>query len=205
MSSRIATIQRQTAETDITATLDLAGTGSTNFSIQDSLSKQIAVPFLVHMLEQLGKYSLFDINIQAIGDTYIDDHHLVEDIAITLGQALAKAVGDKKGMVRFAHAYAPLDESLSRIVADYSGRPGLSWRVNFTRGQVGNFDTDLLREFFQAFVNHAKLTLHIDNLHGNNSHHQAESIFKALGLCLRQACSLDKQRNNDIPSTKGLL
>jgi imidazoleglycerol-phosphate dehydratase len=205
MASRTATIKRTTAETDIQITLNLDGTGDMQFSIIDSISEKMAVPFLVHMLEQLGKYSLFDISIQAKGDTYIDDHHLVEDIAITLGQAILQAVGDKKGIVRFGHAYAPLDESLSRVVIDYSGRPGLSWRVNFTRFQVGNFDTDLLREFFQALVNHAKLTMHIDNLHGNNSHHQAESIFKALGLCLRKVCSLDKQRKQEIPSTKGVL
>jgi imidazoleglycerol-phosphate dehydratase len=203
--TRTAQISRQTSETEIEVQLNLDGSGQVKLDIVDKMQQKIAVPFLQHMLEQLIKYSLFDISIVASGDVHIDDHHLVEDIAISLGQALSKAIGNKAGIARFGAAYAPLDEALSRVVVDYSGRGGLSYRVEFVRSIVGDFDTDLFREFFQAFVNHAGLTLHIDNLYGNNAHHQAESIFKAFGLAMRSACATDAARAQQIPSTKGVL
>lgn len=194
---RKATVTRDTLETQITVSINLDGTGQSCFAI--------GVPFLEHMLDQIARHGLIDIDIQAKGDLHIDDHHTVEDVGITLGQAFAQAVGDKKGMTRYGHAYVPLDEALSRVVIDFSGRPGLELHVPFTRGRIGNFDVDLFGEFFRGFVNHAKVTLHIDNLRGVNSHHQAETIFKAFGRALRMACELDPRMAGVMPSTKGTL
>jgi imidazoleglycerol-phosphate dehydratase len=197
MAGRIATVSRDTLETQITATVDLDGTGQAEF--------EIGVPFLEHMLDQIARHGLVDLSIKATGDTHIDDHHTVEDIGITLGQAVSKALGDKKGIYRYGHAYVPLDEALSRVVIDFSGRPGLTSNVTFTRERVGNFDVDLVFEFFQGFVNHAGVTLHIDNLRGENSHHQVETIFKAFGRALRMAVTADERMGDAMPSTKGSL
>ncbi|WP_122952206.1 imidazoleglycerol-phosphate dehydratase HisB [Bathymodiolus thermophilus thioautotrophic gill symbiont] len=189
-------VSRKTNETDIVVELNLYGTGQANIDT--------GVPFLDHMLDQIARHGLMDLNIKCVGDTQIDDHHSVEDIGITLGQAFAKAVGDKAGLTRYGHAYVPLDEALSRVVLDLSGRPGLELNVNFTRALIGSFDVDLISEFFQGFVNHALITLHIDNLKGVNSHHQAETVFKAFGRALRMAITKD-ERQKGIPSTKGSL
>lgn len=195
--NRTAKVERNTNETQITITLNLDGSGVSEFDF--------SVPFLAHMLEQVTRHGLIDIKIDATGDIEIDDHHIVEDIGITLGQAFKQAVDDKKGMTRYGHAYVPLDEALSRVVIDFSGRPGLFYDVNYTRARVGQFDIDLLREFFQGFVNHAGVTLHIDNLKGFNTHHQAETIFKAFGRALRMAIAMDNKMMDVIPSTKGTL
>jgi len=194
---RTATVSRDTLETKITVTANLDGTGAGKFDT--------GVPFLDHMLDQVSRHGLIDLDVVAKGDRHIDDHHTVEDIGITLGQAIFKAVGDKKGIVRYGHSYVPLDEALSRVVVDFSGRPGLIMNCEFTRGRIGSFDVDLFREFFQGFVNHAQLTLHIDNLRGINSHHQAETIFKAFGRALRMALALDPRISGVTPSTKGVL
>ena len=190
-------VSRKTNETDISVAINLYGTGQADIDT--------GVPFLDHMLDQIARHGLMDLTIRCDGDTHIDDHHSVEDIGITLGQAFSKAVGDKKGFTRYGHAYVPLDEALSRVVLDLSGRPGLELNVNFTRAMIGTFDVDLVGEFFQGFVNHALLTLHIDNLRGVNAHHQAETIFKAFGRSLRMATTLDERQAGVIPSTKGSL
>lgn len=197
MSQRTAQIERNTLETQIKITIDLDGTGKTSF--------QTGVPFLDHMLDQVARHGLIDLEINAKGDLEIDAHHTVEDIGITLGQAFAQALGDKKGIVRYGHAYIPLDESLSRVVIDFSGRPGLYYEVNYPRGMIGTFDVDLFREFFQGFVNHAGVSLHIDNLKGSNAHHIAETIFKALGRAIRMAITADPGMAGIMPSTKGSL
>ena len=189
--------QRKTNETDISVSLELYGTGRADI--------QTGVPFLDHMLDQIARHGLMDLSIKCDGDTEIDDHHTVEDIGITIGQAFFEAAGDKKGLTRYGHAYVPLDEALSRVVVDLSGRPGLDLGVKFTRDRVGTFDVDLIREFFQGFVNHALVTLHIDNMKGVNSHHQAETVFKAFGRALRMAVTPDERQVNVIPSTKGSL
>lgn len=197
MAERKATLTRNTLETQITVTVNLDGSGAS--------SLDTGISFLEHMLDQVARHGLIDIDITARGDLHIDDHHTVEDIGITLGQAIAEAVGDKKGIVRYGHAYVPLDEALSRVVIDFSGRPGLVYGVEFTRAQVGGFDVDLFGEFFQGFVNHAQVTLHIDNLRGDNTHHQAETIFKAFGRALRMALAPDARMAGVTPSTKGVL
>lgn len=197
MAAREASVTRDTLETQITVTVNLDGSGKAEFDT--------GIPFLEHMLDQVARHGMIDITIKANGDTHIDDHHTVEDIGITLGQAIDKAVGDKKGITRYGHSYVPLDEALSRVVLDFSGRPGLEFNVPFTRAQIGVFDVDLFGEFFQGFVNHAKLTLHIDNLRGNNSHHQAETVFKAFGRALRMALNFDERMTGMTPSTKGSL
>jgi imidazoleglycerol-phosphate dehydratase len=189
--------QRKTNETDISVSLELYGTGKADI--------ETGVPFLDHMLDQIARHGLMDLSIKCDGDTEIDDHHTVEDIGITIGQAFFEAVGDKKGLTRYGYAYVPLDEALSRVVVDLSGRPGLDLGVKFTRDRVGTFDVDLIREFFQGFVNHALVTLHIDNMKGVNSHHQAETVFKAFGRALRMAVTPDERQVNVIPSTKGSL
>lgn len=194
---RTASVQRDTLETQISVSINLDGTGKSNF--------ETGVPFLDHMMDQIARHGLIDLDIKANGDTHIDDHHTVEDIGITLGQAFAQAVDDKKGVVRYGHAYVPLDEALSRVVIDFSGRPGLEWHCDFTRGSVGGFDVDLFIEFFQGFINHAKVTLHIDNIRGKNTHHQAETIFKAFGRALRMAVAFDERALDQMPSTKGVL
>lgn len=191
------TKERKTNETDIAVSLELYGSGKAEI--------ETGVPFLDHMLDQIARHGLMDISIKCDGDNEIDDHHTVEDVGITLGQAFFDAVGDKKGLTRYGHAYVPLDEALSRVVIDLSGRPGLDLGVKFTRDRVGTFDLDLIREFFQGFVNHALVTLHIDNLKGINSHHQAETVFKAFGRALRMAVTPDERQANTIPSTKGSL
>lgn len=191
------TKERKTNETDIAVSLELYGSGIAEI--------ETGVPFLDHMLDQIARHGLMDISIKCDGDNEIDDHHTVEDVGITLGQAFFDAVGDKKGLTRYGHAYVPLDEALSRVVIDLSGRPGLDLGVKFTRDRVGTFDLDLIREFFQGFVNHALVTLHIDNLKGINSHHQAETVFKAFGRALRMAVTPDERQANTIPSTKGSL
>ena len=196
-SDRKATVSRDTLETRITVSLNLDGAGSGVFSV--------GIPFLEHMLDQVARHGMIDLDIKAEGDTHIDDHHTVEDIGITLGQAVAEAAGDKAGIVRYGHAYVPLDEALSRVVVDFSGRPGLEFEVPFTRARIGEFDVDLFREFFQGFVNHAGVTLHIDNLRGDNSHHQAETVFKAFGRALRMALAADARAAGTTPSTKGVL
>jgi imidazoleglycerol-phosphate dehydratase len=196
-SDRVAEVQRNTAETQIGVRVNLDGTG------QASLSTGIG--FFDHMLDQIARHGLIDLDIDAKGDLHIDGHHTVEDVGITLGQAFAKAVGDKKGIRRYGHAYVPLDEALSRVVIDFSGRPGLHMRVPFKSGMVGGFDTQLAFEFFQGFVNHAGVTLHIDNLHGENAHHQAETVFKAFARALRMALERDPRMGDMIPSTKGSL
>jgi imidazoleglycerol-phosphate dehydratase len=197
MAERKATVTRNTLETQITVTVNLDGSGNTEFDT--------GIPFLEHMLDQIARHGLVDLNISAKGDLHIDDHHTVEDIGITLGQAFSKAVGDKKGIMRYGHAYVPLDEALSRVVIDFSGRPGLEFHVPFTRAAVGGFDVDLFLEFFQGFVNHALVTLHVDNLRGDNSHHQAETVFKAFGRAVRMALAADPRMAGVTPSTKGVL
>jgi imidazoleglycerol-phosphate dehydratase len=190
-------INRDTNETQISVSLDLDGTGRSRLDT--------GVPFLDHMLDQVARHGCVDLEVSAKGDLHIDAHHTVEDVGITLGQAVAKALGDKKGLRRYGHAYVPLDEALSRVVVDLSGRPGLSFHVPFVRPLVGSFDVDLVREFFQGFVNHALATLHVDNLRGDNAHHQAETVFKAFGRALRMAVELDPRAAGAIPSTKGAL
>jgi len=197
MADRIASVDRNTLETQVHVTLNLDGTGRSELDI--------GVPFLEHMLDQIARHGLIDLTIRATGDTHIDDHHTVEDVGITFGQALVKALGDKKGIRRFGHAYCPLDEALSRVVVDFSGRPGLQYHVNYTRASVGGFDVDLFREFFQGMVNHALMTVHVDNIRGENSHHQVETVFKALGRALRMAVERDPRMLDIMPSTKGSL
>ena len=197
MTDRTAEVSRNTAETRITVKLNLDGTGKSQLAP--------GIGLLDHMLDQIARHGLMDLDIQAVGDLHIDGHHLVEDVGITLGQAFAQAVGDKKGVRRYGHAYVPLDEALSRVVVDLSGRPGLELHVPFTSGAIGGFDTQLAHEFFQGFVNHAGITVHIDNLKGNNAHHQAESVFKAFARALRAAVELDPRSAGVIPSTKGSL
>ena len=194
---RTADITRNTNETRVRVSINLDGTGRQTINT--------GVPFLDHMLDQIARHGLIDLDIHCDGDTHIDDHHTVEDVGITLGQAFAKAVGDKAGMRRYGHAYVPLDEALSRVVIDFSGRPGLTYHIPFTRAHIGRFDVDLTREFFQGFVNHALCTLHIDNLRGENSHHQCETVFKAFGRALRMATELDPRSQGVVPSTKGVL
>ncbi|HRP95391.1 MAG TPA: imidazoleglycerol-phosphate dehydratase HisB [Rhodocyclaceae bacterium] len=194
---RQAEVSRDTLETRITVKIDLDGSGKACLAT--------GVPFLDHMLDQIARHGAFDVDIAASGDTHIDDHHTVEDVGITLGQAFAKALGDRKGIRRYGHAYVPLDEALSRVVVDFSGRPGLHYFVAYTRARIGSFDVDLAREFFQGFVNHAGATLHIDNLRGDNAHHQCETIFKAFGRALRMAAEHDERAAGTIPSTKGAL
>ena len=194
---RIAEVSRNTAETKITVKLNLDGTGQANLST--------GIGFFDHMLDQIARHGLIDLDIQCVGDLHIDGHHTVEDVGITRGQAVAKAVGDKKGLRRYGHAYVPLDEALSRVVVDFSGRPGLEMHVPFKSGMIGTFDSQLAFEFFQGFVNHAFVTLHIDNLRGENSHHQAETVFKAFARALRMALEIDPRAANVIPSTKGSL
>ncbi len=193
---RKAEVSRNTKETKIGVKLNLDGKGAAQIAT--------GVPFLDHMLEQVARHGAFDLEISAKGDLHIDAHHTVEDIGITLGQAFAKAAGDKKGVRRYGHAYVPLDEALSRAVVDLSGRPGLEYHIEFTRARIGEFDVDLVHEFFQGFVNHAQVTLHVDNLKGTNAHHQAETVFKAFGRALRMAVETDPQVQ-DVPSTKGSL
>ena len=197
MAERKATVNRNTLETQITVTVNLDGSGQSDFAT--------GVPFLEHMLDQIARHGMMDLTIEAKGDLHIDDHHTVEDIGITLGQAMAEAVGDKKGIMRYGHAYVPLDEALSRVVVDFSGRPGLEFNVPFTRSSIGGFDVDLFHEFFQGFINHALVTLHVDNLKGENSHHQAETVFKAFGRAVRMALSPDPAMAGITPSTKGVL
>ena len=197
MAERRATVERNTLETRITVNVNLDGTGVANFDT--------GIPFLEHMLDQIARHGLIDLDIRAEGDLHIDDHHTVEDIGITLGQAFTAAVGEKKGILRYGHAYVPLDEALSRVVIDFSGRPGLVFDVDFTRAAVGGFDVDLFMEFFQGFVNHAQVTLHVDNLRGDNTHHQIETVFKAFGRALRMALSEDPRMAGVTPSTKGVL
>lgn len=194
---RTAKVNRNTLETQITASINLDGTGVAEFAT--------GIGFLDHMLDQIARHGMMDIQVQAQGDLHIDAHHTVEDIGITLGQAFAKAVGDKKGIRRYGHAYVPLDEALSRVALDISGRPGLVFEVDFTRARIGDFDVDLVHEFFQGFVNHALVTLHIDNLRGENAHHQAETVFKAFGRALRMAVEVDSRMAGITPSTKGTL
>ena len=194
---REATVSRDTLETQITVSVCLDGTGKAEFDT--------GLPFLEHMLDQIARHGMVDLNIKANGDLHIDAHHTVEDIGITLGQALAKAVGDRRGILRYGHAYVPLDEALSRVVIDFSGRPSLHYDVPFTRASVGDFDVDLFAEFFHGLINHGHLTLHIDNLKGENSHHQAETVFKAFGRALRMAVSADERAPSAMPSTKGVL
>jgi len=197
MASRIASIKRNTLETQIAVTINLDGTGASKLNI--------GVPFLEHMLDQIARHGMIDLDIQAKGDLHIDAHHTVEDVGICLGQALFEAMGDKKGIRRYGHAYVPLDEALSRVVVDFSGRPGLEYHVTFNRARIGEFDVDLFKEFFQGLVNHAKVTLHVDNLRGDNAHHIAETVFKAFGRALRMALELDARMENIMPSTKGSL
>lgn len=194
---RSAKKERSTLETQISVYINLDGSGKRDFNT--------GLPFLEHMLDQIARHGMFDIEIKATGDLEIDAHHTVEDIGITLGQAFAEAVGDKRGIRRYGHSYVPLDEALSRVVVDFSGRPGLEYSVNFSRSSVGDFDVDLFFEFFQGFVNHAMVTLHIDNLKGHNSHHQIETVFKAFGRALRNALEEDPRMLDQMPSTKGTL
>ena len=197
MAERTATVKRDTLETQIEVTLNLDGIGKSEFNT--------GIPFLEHMLDQVARHGLLDLWIQAKGDLHIDAHHTVEDVGITLGQAFAQAVGDKKGIRRYGHAYVPLDEALSRVVIDFSGCPGLEYGVEFPRARIGDFDVDLFGEFFQGFVNHAKVTLHIDAIRGNNAHHIAETVFKAFGRAVRMALELDPRMQGIMPSTKGSL
>ncbi len=194
---RTASIERNTLETQISVKLDLDGTGKANFNT--------GVPFLEHMLDQVARHGLFDLDIKAKGDLHIDAHHTVEDIGITLGQAMSAAIGDKKGIRRYGHAYVPLDEALSRVVIDFSGRPGLEYDADYPRGTIGEFDVDLIHEFFQGFINHANVTLHVDCLKGKNAHHIAETIFKAFGRAMRMALEADPRMSGMMPSTKGSL
>ncbi len=197
MADRKATIKRDTLETQIQVSINLDGTGDYNVDT--------GVPFLDHMLDQVARHGLIDLDIKAKGDLHIDAHHTVEDVGITLGQAFAEAVGDKKGIRRYGHAYVPLDEALSRVVIDFSGRPGMEYGVDYTRARVGDFDMDLLSEFFQGFINHAQVTLHIDNIRGKNAHHIAETVFKAFGRAVRMALEMDPKMGGILPSTKGSL
>lgn len=195
--SRQAEVTRNTLETQITVSINLDGTGQSEL--------RSGLGFLDHMLDQIARHGMIDLNVHAKGDLHIDAHHTVEDIGITLGQAFIKALGDKKGLTRYGHSYVPLDEALSRVALDLSGRPGLEFDCTFTRAMIGEFDVDLIHEFFQGFVNHALVTLHIDNLKGNNAHHQAETIFKAFGRALRMASTSDPRMAGLMPSTKGAL
>jgi imidazoleglycerol-phosphate dehydratase len=197
MADRSASVARKTLETGIEVKLNLDGTGASKL--------QTGIPFLEHMLDQVARHGLLDLDIEAKGDLHIDAHHTVEDIGITLGQAFAEALADKKGIRRYGHAYVPLDEALSRVVIDFSGRPGLEYHVSYPRARIGEFDVDLVVEFFQGFVNHAQATVHIDNLRGNNAHHIAETIFKAFGRAVRMAVELDPRMAGQLPSTKGAL
>ena len=196
-SARTASVERNTKETQITVSVNLDGTGS--------LSVETGLPFLDHMLDQIARHGLMDLDVYCRGDTHIDDHHTVEDIGITFGKALAQAVGDKKGIRRYGHAYVPLDEALSRVVIDFSGRPGLIMQVPFTQKRVGAFDTELFSEFFHGFVNHAQVTMHIDCLRGENAHHQIETVFKAFARAMRMALEVDPRLGDQMPSTKGTL
>ncbi len=197
MDARKAEIKRNTNETQIALGVDLDGTGIAKLDT--------GIPFFEHMLDQVARHGLIDLTIEAKGDIHVDAHHTIEDVGITLGQAVSKAIGDKKGIRRYGHAYVPLDEALSRVVIDFSGRPGLEYRVEFPRGRVGDFDVDLIHEFFQGFCNHAQATLHIDNLRGQNSHHIAETVFKAFGRALRMGLERDPRMAEMVPSTKGSL
>lgn len=197
MSVRAATVKRDTLETQIEVTINLDGTGESQF--------QTGVPFLDHMMDQVARHGMIDLKVEAKGDLHIDAHHTVEDIGITLGQAFNQAIGNKKGITRYGHAYVPLDEALSRVVIDFSGRPGLEYGVDFPRAQIGGFDVDLFVEFFRGFVNHALVTLHIDCLRGDNAHHVAETVFKAFGRALRMAVERDERMAGIMPSTKGQL
>lgn len=197
MSERQAAVQRDTLETQISVAVNLDGSGKSAFDT--------GVHFLDHMLDQVARHGMMDLEVKARGDLHIDGHHTVEDIGITLGQAVARAVGDKRGIRRYGHAYVPLDEALSRVVIDFSGRPGLEYKASYPRARIGEFDVDLLHEFFQGFCNHALVTLHIDNLRGDNAHHIAETIFKAFGRAMRMALEMDPAMGNMLPSTKGSL
>ncbi|MEA5445092.1 imidazoleglycerol-phosphate dehydratase HisB [Gammaproteobacteria bacterium AB-CW1] len=197
MTARKAAIHRKTRETDIRVSLDLDGSGEARL--------RTGVPFLEHMLDQIARHGLIDLEVEADGDLEIDAHHTVEDVGITLGQALAEAWGEGRGLTRYGHAYVPLDEALSRVVVDLSGRPGLEYRVDYPRARIGDFDVDLIREFFQGLVNHARLTLHVDGLQGRNAHHVAETVFKAFGRALRMAVTDDPRMGDTTPSTKGSL
>ena len=197
MSTRAAKANRKTAETQIAISVNLEGSGRASLAT--------GVPFLDHMLDQVARHGMLDLDIQATGDLHVDAHHTVEDIGITLGQAVARAAGDKRGIRRYGHAYVPLDEALSRVVIDFSGRPGLEYHVRFSRALIGEFDVDLVHEFFQGFANHAQVTLHIDNLRGDNAHHQCETIFKAFARALRVALEPDPRAAGVVPSTKGTL
>jgi imidazoleglycerol-phosphate dehydratase len=197
MADRIATVERNTTETQISVSLNLDGTGISDFDT--------GVPFLEHMLDQICRHGMVDLTLRARGDLHIDDHHTVEDVGIAIGQALREAVGDKRGIFRYGHAYVPLDEALSRVVLDLSGRPMLTYKVEYPRARIADFDVDLIREFFQGMTNHALLTLHIDNLRGSNAHHIAETVFKAFGRALRMAVTNDTRLADAIPSTKGTL
>ena len=197
MQPRKAEVTRNTRETQITVKLNIDGTGQSKLDT--------GIGFFDHMLDQIARHGMIDLKVVANGDTHIDDHHTVEDVGITLGQAFAKAVGDKAGITRYGHSYVPLDETLSRVVVDFSGRPGLEFNVPFTRARVGDFDVDLSIEFFRGFVNHAGVTLHIDNLRGINAHHQIETVFKAFGRALRMALAIDPRASGAVPSTKGSL
>ena len=197
MTERKVSVERNTLETQVKATINLDGTGEGRFAI--------GVPFLEHMLDQVARHGLIDLDIECTGDLHIDDHHTVEDVGITIGQAFAKAVGDKRGLRRYGHSYVPMDEALSRVALDFSGRPGLQMHVPFTRATVGGFDVYLFQEFFQGFVNHAQVTLHIDTLRGTNTHHQIETVFKAFGRALRMAVEVDPRMEGRMPSTKGSL
>jgi len=197
MSARAAKADRKTTETQIALSVDLDGSGKATLAT--------GVPFLDHMLDQVARHAMLDLDIEAKGDLQIDAHHTVEDVGITLGQAVARAIGDKKGIRRYGHAYVPLDEALSRVVIDFSGRPGLEYHVQFKRALIGEFDVDLVHEFFQGFANHAQVTLHIDNLRGDNAHHQCETMFKAFARALRMAVEPDPRAAGTVPSTKGTL
>jgi imidazoleglycerol-phosphate dehydratase len=197
LAARTARVERNTRETRIAVTLNVDGAGHSSIDT--------GVPFLDHMLDQVARHGMVDLEVQAKGDLHIDAHHTVEDVGIVIGQALAKAIGDKAGLVRYGHAYVPLDEALSRVVVDLSGRPGLEYHVAFTRARIGTFDVDLAHEFFQGFVNHALATVHVDNLRGANAHHQCETVFKAFGRALRMAVAHDPRAGGAIPSTKGTL
>ena len=197
MSSRTATIERSTRETRITLTVDLDGSGASRFDT--------GIPFFEHMLEQVARHGVVDLDLAASGDVAVDDHHTVEDTGIVLGQAVARALGDKRGIARYGHAYVPLDEALSRVVIDFSGRPGLFYRVSYPRARIGSFDVDLIREFFQGFANAASATVHVDSLQGVNAHHIAETVFKAFGRALRMAAAPDDRIGGTVPSTKGML